>query len=133
VKRLVVVLAGVAGLAVLSMSGLFVDRIPPRAATMTRMNVLKGLVLQYAQSHGHLPAALEAASDRIQDAWKRDIHFEVSGDVIAFRSLGRDGVLGGTGEDADIVRSFPLHDAQGRWSNEFVGWTEDIVRKGPNR
>ena len=129
VKRLAVILAGVAGLAVLSMSGLFVDRIPPQAATSTRMNVLKRLVLQYAQSHGQLPAALDAVSDRIQDAWKRDIHFEVSGGVIVFRSLGRDGTVGGGGEDADIVRSFPSHDTQGRWSNEFVDWTEETRRR----
>ena len=137
VKLFAVFLAGVVGLVVIS--GLFVDHIPPHAMTVTRMQHLKRRVLQYAQSHDRLPASLtalppmEGYDDRIQDGWQRDIAFEVSGDVIAFRSLGRDGVLGGTGEDADIVRSFPLHDAQGRWSNEFVGWTEDIVRKGPNR
>jgi hypothetical protein len=114
------------------MSGLFVDHIPPRDATLTRMHALKRLVLQHAQSHDQLPAALKAVSDRTQDAWKRDIDFEVSGDVIVFRSLGRDGATGGTGEDADIVRSFPPHDAQGRWNSEFVGWTEDAAGKGPN-
>jgi hypothetical protein len=117
-RQLVVFVLGVTGLVVLS--GLFVDRIPPRAATLTRMHVLKRAVLQYAQRHDRLPASLmalppsEGRNVGIQDAWKRDIVFEVSGDVIVFRSLGRDGAAGGSGEDADIVRSFPSHAAQGR-------------------
>jgi hypothetical protein len=68
---------------------------------------------------------MEGYDGRIQDGWKCDITFEVSGDVLVFRSLGRDGAVGGSREDADIVRSVPSHDAQGRWSNEFAGWMED--------
>jgi hypothetical protein len=134
VKLSAVFLAGVVGLVVLS--GLFVDHIPPHAMTVTRMQLLKRRVLQYAQSHDRLPASLtalppmEGYDDRIQDGWQRDIAFEVSGDVIAFRSLGRDGVLGGSGDDADIVRSVPSHDAQGRWSEEFVAWAENTAAAG---
>jgi len=132
-----VFLAGVVGL--VGLSGLFVDHIPPHAITVTRMQLLKRRVLQYARSHDRLPASLtalppmEGYGGRIQDGWQRDIIFEVSGDAIVFRSLGRDGAVGGSGEDADIVRSVASNDGQGRWNSEFVDWTEDTVRKGPSR
>lgn len=114
----------------------FVDRIPPRAMTAMRMQVLKRRVLQYAQSHGELPKSLatlppmEGYDSSVMDGWKREIIFEVSDSgVVSFRSLGRDGVSGGLGEDADIVRSFPAHDASGKWSDEMVEWSEDTFKK----
>jgi hypothetical protein len=49
IRQLIVFLVGVAGMVVLS--GLFVDHIPPRAMTVTRMQALKRRVLRYAQGH----------------------------------------------------------------------------------
>jgi hypothetical protein len=93
-------------------------------------------VLRYAQAHGQLPASLaalppmEGYDSSVQDGWKRDIVFEVSASgVVSFRSLGRHAAVGGSGEDADIVRSFPSRDAQGNWSNEMVEWTEDTFKR----
>ena len=113
-----------------------VDVVPPRGLTATRMQVLKRRVLQYGQAHGQLPTSLTGLPEikgydsGIRDGWKRDIIFEVStSGIITFRSLGRDGIAGGTGDDADIVRSFPVRDAQGKWSNETVEWSEDTFRK----
>ena len=104
--------------------------------TATRMQVLKRRVLQYAQSHGQLPAALavlppmEGCDSTVQDGWGRDIIFKVSAfGVVSFRSLGRDAAVDGSGEDADIIRSFPARDAQGNWSDETVEWSEDTFKR----
>ena len=135
VKRPLIILAIVtAVVAVLAFS--FVDRIPPRSLTATRMHVLKRRVLQFAQAHGELPKSLaampvmEGYDSSIRDGWKRDIIFEVStSGVVTFRSLGRDGTIGGSGDDADIIRSFPARDAHGKWSDEMIEWSEDTFRK----
>ena len=134
-KRVIIIFAAVI-VAVVVFASCVVDRIPPRALTATRMQVLKRRVLQYAQSHGELPKSLaslppmDGYDSSVQDGWKRDITFEVSASgVVSFRSLGRDGVAGGSGEDADILRSFPVRDTQGKWSDEMVEWTEDTFKK----
>ena len=136
-KRIVVRLAPVAAVAavVVVLAVNFVAPVPPRALTAKRMQVLKRRVLQYAHSHGELPKSLAAVprmngyDSSFLDGWNRGIVFEVSASsVVSFRSLGRDGVRGGSGEDADILRSFPARDAQGKWSNEMVEWSQDTFR-----
>jgi hypothetical protein len=134
VKRTLIILA--IATAVVTVLVCSVDTIPPRALTATRMQVLKRRVLQYARAHGHLPKslaalpAMEGYDNSIRDGWKRDIIFEVStSSVVTFRCLGRDGAVGGAGDDGDIIRSFPARDAQGRWSGEPVDWSEDTFRK----
>jgi len=135
VKRLMISLAiATAVIAVSAFS--FLDRIPPRALTATRMHVLKRRVLQFARTQGELPKSLaalpvmEGYDSSFRDGWKKDIIFEVStSGVVTFRSLGRDGIVGGSGEDADIIRSFPARDAQGKWSDEMIEWSEDTFRK----
>lgn len=134
-KRLIIILA-IVTVAVVVLASCIADRIPPRAMTATRMHGLKRRVLQYAQAHGHLPASLaalppmEGYDSSVRDGWNRDIIFEVSASgLVSFRSLGRDAAVGGLGEDADIVRAFPSHDAQGKWSDEMVEWTEDTFKR----
>ena len=129
-KRLLIILAAVV------LASCIVERIPPGALTETRMHVLKRRVLQYAQAHGQLPASLavlppmKGYDSSVQDGWKRDIIFEVSASgVVLFCSLGRDAAVGGSGDDADIIRSFPAHDRQGKWSDETVAWTEDTFKR----
>jgi hypothetical protein len=72
---------------------------------------------------------MEGYDSSIRDGWRRSILFEVSSNVITFRSFGRDGADGGGGDDADIVRSFPARDAHGKWSDEMVEWSRDTFRK----
>lgn len=73
---------------------------------------------------------MEGYDSSIQDGWKRDIVFEVSASgVVSFHSLGRDAAPGGSGEDADIVRSFHVRNAQGKWSDEMVEWAEDSFKR----
>jgi hypothetical protein len=88
--------------------------------------------LQFAHSRGELPHSLtdlpelRGFHDRIRDGWGRDIEFDVSSSgVVTFRSLGRDGIVGGSGEDADMLASFPSHDERGKWSEETVQWSHN--------
>jgi len=92
-------------------------------------------MIHYAQLHGELPGSLsvlpkmEGYDSSTRDGWQRDIIFEVSSSgVVSFRSFGRDGAVGGSGEDADIVRAFSARDAQGKWSDEMVDWSEDTFK-----
>lgn len=131
-----IIILGIATLAVGVLVFGLVDRIPPRDLTATRMHVTKRRVLQFARTHGELPKsltalpAMEGYDNDIRDGWNRELVFEVStSGVVTFRSLGRDGAAGGSGEDADIVRSIPARDSQGRWSDELVEWSEDSFRK----
>ena len=116
VKRPIIIL-GVATLAIGGLVFSFVDRIPPRALTATRMHVSKRRVLHFALTHGELPKsltalpAMEGYDNNIRDGWNRELIFEVSASsVITIRSLGRDGATGGSGEDAAIVTSFTARD-----------------------
>jgi hypothetical protein len=109
-----------------------VDVAPPRSLTAGRMQTTKRRILRYAHQHGELPNRLselprfDGYSNEIVDAWKRPIAFEKSATGrVTLCSLGRDGKIGGEGDDADIVRSFPARDEQNRWSDEMVNWIED--------
>ena len=96
------------------------------------MWVLKRRILQFAHSHGELPHTLTALPEMqgydtsTRDEWGRDIVFEVStSGIVTLRSLGRDGVVGGSGNDADMIGSFPSRDADGRWNDEMVQWSHN--------
>jgi hypothetical protein len=130
-KKLIIILSLVAApIAVLALT--LVDTIPPRSLTATRMMVIKRRVMQYAHAHSELPHSMtglpvmQGYDNSIRDGWGRDITLEVSSSgIVTLRSLGRDGVVGGSGEDADMIASFPAHDSQGGWSDEMIQWSHD--------
>jgi len=129
-KRTLIVCLAVVGIAFAVLGWLMLDDfigVPPRAVTDTNMWILKRRILQFAHSHGELPHSLKDLPEMqgyyndTRDGWGRDISFEVStSGVVTLRSLGRDGVIGGSGEDADMIVSFPAHDSQGKWSDEMI-------------
>jgi hypothetical protein len=130
-KRLIMIF-GLATVVLAVLALVLVDTIPPRSLTVTHMTILKRRVLQFAHSRGELPHSLtdlpelRGFHDRIRDGWGRDIEFDVSASgVVTFRSLGRDGIVGGSGEDADMLASFPSHDERGKWSDETVQWSHN--------
>ena len=134
-KRLLIVCLIVVGIVVAVAACRVLDesiRIPPRSLTNTTMWVLKRRILQFAHSHGELPHTLTALPEMqgydtsTRDEWGRDIVFEVStSGIVTLRSLGRDGVVGGSGNDADMIGSFPSRDADGRWNDEMVQWSHN--------
>ena len=142
-KRTFIVLA-ILAIAVALLTFSAIDWIPPRILTINRMIGLQTRVLQYAQKHGELPKSLTVLPPRngfdnsLQDAWGRDITYEVSASgMVTFRSLGRDGAAGGLGENADIIRSYWAYDAQGGWNDplqvptEMLRWLGDEINVKP--
>jgi hypothetical protein len=107
------------------------DRIPPTALTETRMFVTKRRILQYARAQNQLPTDLislppmSGYDTSVTDGWGRRLSYQTnSTGIVTLQSLGRDGVAGGSGDDADIVHSFPARDTQGTWSDELVDWSK---------
>ena len=133
-KRLGPVFLAVAGISILVLVGFALDDfvgIPPRALTRTRIWGIKERVLQYAHSHNQLPHFLSelppmggAYDDSVVDEWGRPIAYTVSASgLVTLTSLGRDGKVGGSGKDADMIGTFASHDSQGRWSDELAEWS----------
>jgi hypothetical protein len=128
-KRSMLFLLASASLVALVLFGC-VHRIPQRSLTTTRMHVVKRRVLQYAQSHNQLPANLSVLPEMsgydnsVQDSWNRNFIYEVdSTGNVTLKSYGKDGVVGGDGENADMIGVFASRDASGKWNDELVPWT----------
>jgi len=56
----------------------------------------------------------EGYANRTKDGWGRELDYSISGGgILTLKSLGRDGKIGGTGEDADISKSYRTVDEEG--------------------
>ena len=122
----------IAGLAVL---GIFLGTaqyaIPPDSLTVTRMNVLKRRIIQFARANDKLPddlanlPVIAGYDNETRDGWHRLILFAADkNEAITLTSLGADGMHADDGRGRDIVRSFPLKAADGSWSEENVDWVK---------
>ena len=107
-----------------------------RDLTCTRMFVTKARILEYARTNGKLPPSLSVLpprpgkDDSIADAWGREIMYEAdSSGTVTLKSLGRDGIMGGSGEDVDIICAFDARDAQGHWSNPLGDWSYNSLKR----
>ena len=134
-KRFLVILILLAPVAALVIFSCF-DLLPARGLTAIRMETLKQRILHYARTHNEFPKTaadlplLNSRDNTVQDGWGRDIRFEIAPNgIVTLTSLGRDGRPGGTGDDADITRTFPAHTPQGAWSEETVAWSSDSLVK----
>jgi len=104
----------------------FPGRVPPAEVTRSRMAFDRQRILDYAHDHNQLPPTLSALprltrkpeADRyLEDAWRRPLIYEVeTSGIVTLKSLGRDGLPGGSGQDADVTLSFPSHRPDGSWS-----------------
>jgi hypothetical protein len=94
--------------------------------TRSRMAFDRIRILDYAHEHGRLPTELSTlpplalkpeADHYLEDAWHRKLIYEVdSSGIVTLKSFGKDGVPGGTDEDADILVKFPSRHSDGSWS-----------------
>ena len=87
-------------------------RSSPAHQARTELNALAALADQYRLEHGDFPdvATWRRLADRkdprFYDPWGRAYRYERTVDGVAIRTLGRDGVDGGMGMDADLSAHF---------------------------
>ena len=93
---------------------LFVENVPPESHTKTVMiAIMYQRIPAYIAVHHQLPNSLADLpiipqhGEDVKDGWGRDIRFAKDSDgVMTLISFGSDGMPGGNGRDADIVRKF---------------------------
>ncbi len=110
---------GIIAIAVVAL--LFVEVVPDIAATKSAMietSVRVGLFVdrnqQLPQSLASLPRR-DGYANRVVDAWNRPLHYHVdSPGRFTLTSLGQDGVVRGTGDDADIIQKYKVVDGKVR-------------------
>jgi hypothetical protein len=84
-----------------------------QARMQQEMAVLAGVAERYRSEHGSYPDAsiwhryAERADPRFYDPWGRPYLYETTDEGISLRSLGRDGIPGGSDDDADSSATFP--------------------------
>lgn len=108
-------------LAIAVLAFMFADVIPDRALTESAIVETSVRVGMFVERNKELPPSLtslpkrEGYANRVVDAWKRPLIYVVnSQDRFTLTSLGRDGVVGGTGDDADITEKFKITDGNAR-------------------
>lgn len=112
----------------------FVETIPPQSMTGNSMHMMKRRILRFAAHHNTLPTSIdqfphfEGYHNGVKDGWGKPILWKVDGNTVVLTSYGRDGVPGGSGEDADMVGVFLTKTANGEWSEELCKWERDPFR-----
>ena len=108
-----IIIAVVVVTAVIGLMTLFVDVIPPKAATVSAMTETFVRIALYAKQSNSIPQSLAVLPKRAgyanqtTDAWKRPLRYEIATNgIIKLTSLGKDGMPGGTGDDADISKAY---------------------------
>jgi hypothetical protein len=84
------------------------------AITETRVRI----DIYLANHDGTLPPTLAVLplrggyANRTTDGWNRPLIYQIEGDGFSLTSLGRDGVSGGSGPDADVTEKFRVVDGK---------------------
>ena len=97
--------------------------------TLTAIGETSVRMGMYLRQHHQYPAALTELPERVgymnrtTDGWKRSLIYSVdTNGVITLMSLGRDGKVGGTGEDQDVSRRFRTKNPDGSWCVDDELW-----------
>ncbi len=87
----------------------------PSSCIKLQLDVLHEQIVEYFEINQELPLSLEdlhlneiVFSDSTKDIWGNEILYEIRRHTVVLRSLGKDGVRGGRGENADIIVSFKV-------------------------
>ena len=115
-----------------SIVSFFCGGVSKKSITITRMTVTKRRILLYAHQNNRLPKSLmeiptlATFDNSIKDGWGRSFEYQINkNNTVTLKSWGRDGLLGGNGEDADIILSFPTQGVGGGWSDPLIDWLND--------
>jgi hypothetical protein len=94
---------------------LLVTRVPPQSQTRGTMYELQDRIVEFDWNHSRPPESLEEAlrdvywkEDLLRNEWGHLIQYRVTDGHVVLTSLGRDGKIGGTGRNEDIVIEFDL-------------------------
>jgi hypothetical protein len=139
-KNMVVLLSIlVAVILVLFILSSLVCVIPPDAMTHTAIVESFVRMQMYLKDHHQFPASLDELpkrngyANRTTDGWQRPLIYKVEQDnFVTLLSFGKDGKEGGTGDNADIQRTYRTKNADGSWCVEEEGWIVTAeVKKSP--
>ncbi len=92
---------------------LFVDRVPPYSYTITTISCIGDRINTFFIENNKLPGKLsglpprEGYNNSLEDYWGREIIYEYDSELnIKLISYGKDGKVGGVGDNADIIEKF---------------------------
>ena len=92
----------------------------------------------YLTEHHQFPGALddlpkrEGYANRTTDGWQRPLIYTIEQDnFITLRSLGKDGRPGGSGEGADIQKTYRTKNPDGSWCVDEEFWIVTAEVKEP--
>ena len=91
-----------------------VDIIPSRSMTDSAIVETQVRIGMQLQTDSSLPQTIESLpirsgyANRITDGWRRPLIYAVNKDSFTLTSLGKDGLPGGTGDNADVVATFRI-------------------------
>jgi len=98
-----------------------VDVVPPLAITRTAITEAFARIHLYAQLSNKIPESLDILPKRegyancTTDGWKRNLQYSVDSDgIISLKSFGKDGLPGGSVDDADVEVRYHTRDTEGR-------------------
>ena len=107
-----------------------VTTIGPHDMSLTAITETHVRMHLYLLEHRECPESLsqlpkrDGYMNRTTDGWDRPLIYSVDdGGVITLSSLGRDGVVGGTGDDRDITRRFRTRNEDGTLNIDDELWT----------
>jgi len=112
------------------------DPITPVEMTRTAMTETFARIDLYARSNNSVPLSIDVLPkrehymNRTTDGWGRPLQYSASPDgTVSLGSLGRDGVPGGQGEDADISEAYYTRRPDGTlWVGSGLWLVEGEVR-----
>ena len=127
---------GIANTLLLGVVGLvawlcYANRVPRDGYTASEVSAVATRCHLFMIEHHVPPPDLQSLprrdghSDTALDGWGRPLIYRLLGDgTIEIGSLGRDGVPGGTGPDADMFQRFRTRNASGKFVGDSELWQE---------
>ena len=138
--RNIIIVGVVAVVAVLMLTFLAGETIPPRDLTRSAMMETFVRIQLYARQSNSIPLSLDVLprragyANRTTDGWQRPLKYELSNDsILRLTSRGRDGQPGGQGDDTDQCMAFHARKPDGSlWVTSEQWLVEAEIRDEAN-
>lgn len=103
--------------------------ISPLQKTLTSLSATTLRIYMYLCERRQFPTSIEELPKRkgyancIEDGWGRKLIYTIEKDqIFSLSSLGKDGVVGGTGDNKDITRKYRVKRIDGSWTIDDKFW-----------